>query len=96
MNSPRIGLGYDVFVASLPTPTLVATKEFLFHAGGDQTDFPKEKFIINCVEPLDKIVVPNMPEYENIFTDDLVVDIPFSSTPKSISDPNIISHDQCT
>jgi hypothetical protein len=61
MKSPRIGLGYDVVVSSLPTPSLAATKEVLFVAGGVQTDFPKEKSTVNCVEPL-MMVVPNMPE----------------------------------
>jgi hypothetical protein len=40
MMTPRTGLGYDVVVSSLPTPTLAANKEVLFVAGGVQTDFP--------------------------------------------------------
>jgi hypothetical protein len=50
MKSPRIGLGYDVFVASLPTPGLATTREVLFVAGGVQTGFLEEKPIVDCVE----------------------------------------------
>jgi hypothetical protein len=61
MKSPRIGLGYDNVVSSLPTPGLSATKEVLFVAGGVQTNFPEEKSIVDCAKLIDEMVVPNMP-----------------------------------
>jgi hypothetical protein len=50
MKSPRTSLGYDVVVASLPTSSLVATREVLFVAGGVQTSFLEEKPIVDCAE----------------------------------------------
>jgi hypothetical protein len=46
----NIGLGYDVVVASLPTPKLVTKKEVLFVVGGFQTGFLEEQPIVDCVE----------------------------------------------
>jgi hypothetical protein len=34
IKSPKIGLGYDVVVASFTTPSLAANKKVLFVAGG--------------------------------------------------------------
>jgi hypothetical protein len=42
------------------------------------------------------MVVPNMPEAENIIVDDIVVDISGCSTPESTPDPEPISLDQPT
>jgi hypothetical protein len=39
MKSPRTSLGYDVFVDSLPTPSLAISKEVLFVAGGVHNGF---------------------------------------------------------
>jgi hypothetical protein len=60
MKSPQIGLGYDVVVSSLPSPSLVATREVLFVVGGVQTDLLEEKPIIDCDEQIDEIHVPHM------------------------------------
>jgi hypothetical protein len=46
------GLGYDVIVASLPTPGLATTREILFVAGGVHTSFLEEQPIIDCVNKL--------------------------------------------
>jgi len=37
MNSPRTSLGYDIVVASLPTPEPATTREILFVLRGVQT-----------------------------------------------------------
>ena len=47
MKEPRIGLGYDVVVASLSSLGLAKSRKFLFVAGGIQTE---EKLIVDCVE----------------------------------------------
>jgi hypothetical protein len=39
----KTGLGYDVVVASLPTPGLATTREVLFVAGGVQIGFPERE-----------------------------------------------------
>jgi hypothetical protein len=62
MLPPRIGLGYDVVVASIPTPILSTTREFLFVVGGVQTDFPAKQ----SPKPIDEMVAPNMLEAKNI------------------------------
>ena len=51
-RSPFIkkGLGYDVVVSSLPTPSLATTKEVIFVSGGVQTGFLEEQPTIDCVE----------------------------------------------
>jgi hypothetical protein len=46
----KIGLGYDVVVSSLPTPSLATTKEVIFIAGGVQAGFIREQTIVDCVE----------------------------------------------
>jgi predicted RNase H-like nuclease (RuvC/YqgF family) len=57
----KTGLGYDVVVASLPTPSLATTKEVLFVAGGVQTGFLEEQPTIDCVEQIDEFHIPHMP-----------------------------------
>jgi hypothetical protein len=57
----KTGLGYDVVVASLPTPSLATTKEVLFVAGGVQTGFLEEQPTIDCVEQIDELHAPHMP-----------------------------------
>jgi len=69
MKSPRTGLGNDNVLATLPTPGLSATKEVLVVAGGVQTNFIKEKSIVDCAKPIDEMSIPNMPESENIVAD---------------------------
>jgi len=83
MKSPRTGLGYDVVVVFLHTPSLVATREVLFVAGGVHIDLSKEKSIVNCVELIAL-------ESDNV----VVVDIPSYSTPKSTPYPDPIYLDQ--
>jgi hypothetical protein len=61
MKSPRMGLGYDIFVASLPTHGLATTMEVLFCAGGIQTGFLKEQPIVYGVEHIDELPIPHMP-----------------------------------
>jgi len=92
MLTPRTCLGYDVIVSSLPTPTLAVNKEVLFVVGGFQTDLLAEQ----SSEPIDEMVVPNMPYSKNIASDDVVVDISGCSTPQNTLDPEIISLDQPT
>jgi hypothetical protein len=57
-----------------------------------RTGFPTEQ----SIEPIDEMVVPNMPEAKNIIVDDNVVDILGFYTPESTSDHNLISLDQPT
>jgi hypothetical protein len=91
MLPPRTGLGYDVVVSSFPTPSLATNREVLFIAGGVQTDFPVEQ---STIEPVDEMVVPDIPDSKNIVVDDIVVDIPGCSTLESTPDPEPISLDQ--
>jgi hypothetical protein len=81
MKSPTTDIGYDVLTSSFPTPTLVASKEVLFVVGGVETGFPEEKPIVTSIEYIDEMDIPNMPEYENIVFDGIVVDIPVCSNP---------------
>jgi hypothetical protein len=60
-----------LFVSSLTTPTLAVNMEVLFIAGGVHTDFLAEQ----STEPVDEMVVPDMPDSKNIVVDDVVVDI---------------------
>jgi hypothetical protein len=59
-TSIKNGLGYDVDVSSLPTPSLATTREVLFVVGGVQTDFPKD-ITIDCVEQIDELHLSRMP-----------------------------------
>jgi hypothetical protein len=57
----KTGLGYDVVVASLPTPSLATTKEVLFVVGGVQTSFLEEQPIVDCSKHIDDFLIPHMP-----------------------------------
>jgi hypothetical protein len=46
----KTSLGYDFFVASLPTPGLATTREVLLVAGGVQTGFLEEKPVVDSVK----------------------------------------------
>jgi Mg2+/citrate symporter len=69
VKPPIIGLKYDTLIASLPTLNLVAMKEILFVAGGDFIGLPQEQPMVDCIELIDELVVPNMQGYENIVVD---------------------------
>jgi hypothetical protein len=57
----KTGFGYDVVIASLPTPDLATTREVLFFVRGVQTSFIEEQPTIDCVEHIDELHVPHMP-----------------------------------
>jgi hypothetical protein len=46
----NMGLEYDFFVASLPTPSLATTRKVLFVLGGVQNDFLEEHPIVDCAK----------------------------------------------
>jgi hypothetical protein len=92
IKSPRIGLVYDVVVASLPILSLATNKEVLFVTGGVQNNFIVEK----STKYIDEMVVPNMPEAVEIIVDDTVVDILGCYTPESTPNPNPIALDHPT
>jgi hypothetical protein len=47
-KSIETGFGYDVIVASLPTPSLSTTKKVVIVAGGVQIGLPEEQSIVDC------------------------------------------------
>jgi hypothetical protein len=92
MLTPRKGLGYDNVVASFPTLGLATTREVLFVLGGVQIDFPVDQ----STEPMDAMVILDMPEYQTIFFYDIATNILDFSTPKSTPDLDHLSLDHPT
>jgi hypothetical protein len=71
----KIGLGYDVVVASLSTPSIATTREVAFVASGVQIVFTEEKPTIDCSKQIDEFHIPHMSEFEHTVTNDIVVDM---------------------
>jgi hypothetical protein len=87
MKSPRTSLGYDVVVASLPTPALLQPGKFYLLQVEFRLGFLEEQPIVDCAEHIDELHVPHMPEFEHVVTDDIVVDMSGCSTHVSELDP---------
>jgi hypothetical protein len=96
MKSPRTGLGYDAVVPPCLHLDLLRPREVLFVVGGVQTFFLKEQPIVDCVEHIDELVIPNTPKFEYVVIDDIVADMPGCSTLVSELDPDPTSFDQPT
>jgi hypothetical protein len=88
MLPPIISLGFDV-VSSFPTLYLDEKREVLFIAGGVQTNFLVEK----STKSTNEMFFHHMLEVEDIFVDEIVVDISGCYTPESTPNPNPISLD---
>lgn len=75
MKTSRIGLGYDVIVASLSSRGLGECKKVLFIAGGVYIKLMEEKPIVDFVEHINELDVSNMPELENAIVDDIIANM---------------------